>query len=42
MPNQDSGAVTSFAEAEALVVLPADRDTIADGEALDVIRIADI
>ncbi|MEP7126606.1 MAG: gephyrin-like molybdotransferase Glp [Byssovorax sp.] len=41
-PNQDSGAVTSFAEAEALVVIPADREGVADGESLEVIRIADI
>jgi molybdopterin molybdotransferase len=42
LANQDSGAVTSFAEAEALVVIPAERDGIADGESLEVIRIADI
>lgn len=42
LPNQDSGAVTSFAEAEALVVIPADREAIEDGEALEVLRLADI
>ena len=42
LANQDSGAVTSFAEAEALVVIPADRAGIEDGESLEVIRIADI
>ncbi|APR75097.1 Molybdopterin biosynthesis protein MoeA [Minicystis rosea] len=42
MPNQASGAVTSFAEADALVVIPADRGTVEEGEAVEVIRIADI
>ncbi len=41
-PNQASGAVTSFAEADALVVVPADKDRIDPGEPLEVIRIADI
>jgi len=41
LPNQASGAVTSFAEADALVVVPADRDRVVDGERLEVIRIAD-
>jgi molybdopterin molybdotransferase len=41
-PNQASGAVTSFAEADALVVVPAERERIEPGDALDVIRIADI
>ena len=42
LPNQDSGSVVSFAEAEALVVLPADREAIDDGDALEVIRLADV
>ena len=42
LTNQDSGAVTSFAEADALVVIPADRERVDDGESLEVIRIADI
>jgi molybdopterin molybdotransferase len=42
LPNQASGAVTSFAEAEALVVVPAQKDRIDRGEVLDAIRIADI
>lgn len=42
MPNQASGAVTSFAQAEALVVFPADRGPYAGGEVLDVLRIADL
>lgn len=40
-PNQASGAVTSFAEADVLVVVPAERDRVESGEVLDVIRIAD-
>jgi len=42
LPNQASGAVTSFAEADALVVVPADRDRVDVGEALEVIRLADV
>lgn len=42
LTNQDSGAVTSFAEAEALVVIPADRADVAEGETLEVIRLADV
>jgi molybdopterin molybdotransferase len=42
LPNQASGAVTSFAEADALVVVPADRDRVESGEVLEVIRTADI
>ncbi len=37
LPNQASGAVTSFASAEALVVIPADHGTLEHGETLDVI-----
>ena len=42
LANQASGAVTSFAEADALVVVPAERERIESGEELDVIRIADM
>jgi molybdopterin molybdotransferase len=42
LPNQSSGAVTSFAEADALAVLPAERGTIEEGSLVDVIRLADI
>ncbi len=42
LPNQSSGAVTSFAEAEALAIIPADRDHLETGDLLEVIRIADI
>jgi molybdopterin molybdotransferase len=42
LSNQASGAVTSFARAEALVVVPADRIRIEDGDELEVIRIADV
>jgi len=41
LPNQASGAVTSFAEAEALLVVPADREEIRDGDQLEAIRLAD-
>lgn len=41
LPNQASGAVTSFAEAEALIVLPADRDHVDDGDRLEAIRLVD-
>lgn len=40
-PNQASGAVTSFAEADALVVVPAEKERVDSGEILEVIRIAD-
>jgi molybdopterin molybdotransferase len=40
--NQASGAVTSFAEAEALVVVPASAARIEEGQAVQVIRIADM
>jgi molybdopterin molybdotransferase len=42
LPNQSSGAVTSFAEADALAVLPAERGTIEEGSLVDVIRLADV
>jgi molybdopterin molybdotransferase len=42
LPNQSSGAVTSFAEADALAVLPAARGTIEEGSLVDVIRLADV
>ena len=42
LPNQASGAVTSFAEAEALVVLPAEREGVRDGERLEAIVIRGI
>ena len=42
LTNQDSGAVTSFAEAEALVVIPADRAGVDEGDTLEVIRLADV
>jgi molybdopterin molybdotransferase len=40
--SQSSGAVTSFARADALVVLPPDRAAIDNGDRLDVIRLADL
>jgi molybdopterin molybdotransferase len=40
--NQSSGAVTSFAHADALVVVPAERERVDDGDRLDAIRIAEI
>jgi molybdopterin molybdotransferase len=40
--NQDSGAVTSFAEAEALVVIPAESAGVEDGDTLEVIRLSDV
>lgn len=42
LPNQASGAVTSFARAEALAVLESERGDYAGGELLDVIAIADL
>jgi molybdopterin molybdotransferase len=42
LPNQASGAVTSFAQAEALVVVPASHSSVVDGETLDVIAIGDV
>ncbi|WP_437736534.1 molybdopterin molybdotransferase MoeA [Sorangium sp. So ce1335] len=40
--NQASGAVTSFAEADALVLVPADQDRIDEGDRLQAIRLAEI
>ncbi|WP_437281324.1 gephyrin-like molybdotransferase Glp [Sorangium sp. So ce375] len=40
--NQASGAVTSFAEADALVLVPADRERIDEGDRLEAIRLAEI
>jgi molybdopterin molybdotransferase len=42
LPNQASGAVTSFAEADTLLVVPADRERVDDGDLLEAIRISDI
>lgn len=42
LPNQSSGAVTSFAAAEALVIVPADHAKVHDGDVLEAIRISDI
>lgn len=42
LPNQASGAVTSFAEADTLILVPADRERINNGDTLDAIRIAEI
>jgi molybdopterin molybdotransferase len=41
-PTQSSGAVTSFAAADALVVVAADRPAIEHGERLPVLRLADV
>jgi molybdopterin molybdotransferase len=41
LPNQASGNVTSFAEADALAVVPADRARVEEGALLEVIRLAD-
>lgn len=40
--NQASGAVTAFAWADALVIVPADREEVRDGEELEIIRLADL
>ena len=42
LPNPSSGAVTRFAEAEALVVIPADRARMEAGSAVEVIRLSDV
>jgi molybdopterin molybdotransferase len=42
LPNQASGAVTSFAEADALVVVPAAQGRVEAGERLEVIELADV
>jgi molybdopterin molybdotransferase len=39
LPNQASGAVTSFAEADTLVVVPADVSRVENGSELEAIRI---
>jgi molybdopterin molybdotransferase len=40
--NQASGAVTSFADADALVIVPAETTLVRDGDELDALRIADL
>jgi molybdopterin molybdotransferase len=42
LPNQASGSVVSFAEAEALAVVPADRAAVEAGAVVEVIRLADV
>jgi len=42
LPNQVSGAVTSFAEADALVVVPADRSVVEEGAMVEVLKLADM
>lgn len=42
LPNQASGAVTSFAEANALVVVPAAQERVEAGERLEVIHLPDV
>jgi molybdopterin molybdotransferase len=42
LPNLAWGGVTSFAAAAALVVVPADRGRVEDGEMVEVIRLADV
>jgi len=42
LPNQASGAVTSFAEADTLLVVPADRERVDEGDTLEAIRLNDI
>lgn len=42
LPNQSSGAVTSFAEADVLAILPTDAAAVHDGDTLETIRINDI
>jgi molybdopterin molybdotransferase len=41
LPNQSSGSVVSFAEAEVLAVIPADRGRVEEGSMVDVIRLSD-
>jgi molybdopterin molybdotransferase len=41
LPNQASGAVTSFAEADAIVVIPADKAFVEEGHPVEVIRLGD-
>jgi molybdopterin molybdotransferase len=42
LPNQASGSVPSFAQAEALAVVPADRGSVDEGSILEVIRLSDL
>ncbi len=42
LPGQASGSVPSFAEAEALIVVPADRVRIEEGSMVEVIRLTDV
>lgn len=42
LQNQASGAVTSFAEADALAVIPAEASFIGEGERVEVIRLGDV
>jgi molybdopterin molybdotransferase len=42
LSNQSSGSVVSFAEAEALAVVPADRGHVEEGSIVEVIRLADV
>ena len=42
LPNQASGAATSFAEAEVLVVIPAELARVEEGDRLEVIRLGEI
>lgn len=42
LPNQASGAATSFAEADALAIFDAERGSYAGGEELEVIRLSDL
>jgi len=42
LPNQASGAVTSFAEADTLILVPPDRERVDEGDPLEAIRIGDI
>jgi molybdopterin molybdotransferase len=41
LPNQSSGSVVSFGEADALIVIPANRERVEEGDSLEVMRIAD-
>jgi molybdopterin molybdotransferase len=42
LSNQASGAVTSFADADALVVVPPEKERVETGETLEVIRLAEV
>jgi molybdopterin molybdotransferase len=42
LANQASGSVPSFAEADALIVVPSDRARIEDGSMVEVLRLADV